>query len=157
MLIIEKYNKSRDAEVEKLRVKPEQVQFTVDKLGEFILSLKEDEHPHLIIENDQVVGFFVLDLSYSDAYSFSDPKALGVRALLIDHNHQGLGVASRAMNLLPSYVASTYPEFERLQLTVNCRNKAAYNCYLKCGFEDTGNLYLGGPAGPQHIMQRTAA
>ncbi|WP_238097266.1 GNAT family N-acetyltransferase [Vibrio cincinnatiensis] len=112
MLIIEKYNKSRDAEVEKLRVKPEQVQFTVDKLGEFILSLKEDEHPHLIIENDQVVGFFVLDLSYSKAYSFSDPKALGVRALLIDHNHQGLGVASRAMNLLPSYVASTYPDFE---------------------------------------------
>ncbi|WP_218313670.1 GNAT family N-acetyltransferase [Halomonas sp. 18071143] len=156
MLIIEKYNKSRDAEVEKLRVKPEQAQFTVDRLGEFILSLKEDEHPHVIMENDQVVGFFVLDLSYSDTYSFSDPKALGVRALLIDQNHQGLGIASKTLNLLPSYVASNYPDFERLQLTVNCRNKAAYNCYLKCGFEDTGSLYLGGPVGPQHIMQRTA-
>ncbi|MGC7893686.1 GNAT family N-acetyltransferase [Vibrio anguillarum] len=157
MLFIEKYNKSRDAEVEKLRVKAEQVQFTVDRLGEFILSLKEDEHPHLIIENEQVVGFFVLDLSYSDTYSFSDPKVLGIRALLIDQNHQGLGIASKAMNLLPSYVISNYPGFERLQLTVNCRNKAAYNFYLKCGFEDTGNLYLGGPVGPQHIMQRTAA
>lgn len=156
MLIIEKYNKSREAEIEKLRVKPEQVQFTVDRLGEFILSLKEDEYPHLIIENDQVVGFFVLDLSYSGAYSFSGPKALGVRALLIDQNHQGLGIASKALNFLPSYVASNYPDFDRLQLTVNCRNKAAYNCYLKCGFEDTGDLYFGGPVGPQHIMQRIA-
>ncbi|MFW1170057.1 GNAT family N-acetyltransferase, partial [Vibrio parahaemolyticus] len=33
----------------------------------------------------------------------------------------------------------------------------AYNCYCKCGFEDTGELYLGGPVGPQHVMQRKVA
>ncbi|WP_370737075.1 GNAT family N-acetyltransferase [Vibrio ruber] len=69
----------------------------------------------------------------------------------------GQGIATQAINLLPAYVAQYYPDFEVLQLTVNCRNKAAYHCYSKCGFEDTGELYLSGPAGPQHIMQRKVA
>ncbi len=33
------------------------------------------------------------------------------------------------------------------------QNQAARACYLKGGFEDHGEQYLGGPAGPQHIMR----
>lgn len=38
-------------------------------------------------------------------------------------------------------------------LTVNARNPAARAVYLAGGFADTGELYLGGPAGPQHVMR----
>lgn len=102
-------------------------------------------------------GFFILDLSYTETYGFSDFKALGIRALLVDHRFQGMGIATQAIRSLPEYAVANYPDYEGLQLTVNCRNEAAYNCYRKCGFEDTGKLYLGGPVGPQYIMQRKIA
>ncbi len=157
MISIEKYSVNREHEANLLSVKPEQSEFTVGNVDDVISSLKEHEHPHLIISNDEVVGFFLLDLSYTETYGFSDSKALGVRALLVDRRFQGQGVATKAINLLPSYVVKHYPDFQVLQLTVNCRNKPAYNCYCKCGFEDTGDLYLGGSVGPQHIMQLKVA
>ena len=154
MITIEKYNLERKSEVDLLCVKPEQQTFTVGDIGDFISSLKSHEHPYLIISDGNVVGFFVLDFLYTETYGFGDAKALGIRALFVDHHFQGKGIATKALNLLPSYVVTHYPDFEVLQLTVNCRNTFAYSCYCKCGFEDTGNLYLGGPFGPQHIMQR---
>ncbi|EGQ8512295.1 GNAT family N-acetyltransferase [Vibrio parahaemolyticus] len=157
MISIEKYSVKREYEANLLSVKPEQSEFTVGNITEVVSSLKEYEHPHLIISNGEVAGFFLLDLSYAETYGFSNSKALGVRALLVDQRFQGQGVATKAINLLPSYVVNNYPDFQVLQLTVNCRNKAAYNCYCKCGFEDTGELYLGGPVGPQHVMQRKVA
>ncbi len=157
MISIEKYSVNWEHESNLLSVKPEQSEFTVGNIDDVISSLKEHEHPHLIISNGVVAGFFLLDLSYTETYGFSDSKALGVRALLVDHRFQGQGVATKAINLLPSYVVKHYPDFQVLQLTVNCRNKPAYNCYCKCGFEDIGELYLGGPVGPQHIMQRKVA
>jgi len=37
-------------------------------------------------------------------------------------------------------------------LTVNHRNPAAIATYLKGGFAQTGQDYLDGPFGPQHVM-----
>lgn len=157
MISIEKYSDEKKYEVSLLCVKPEQTMFTVGNISDVIASLQEHEHPYLIIANENVVGFFLLDLSYTQTYGFSELKAIGIRALFVDHRFQGKGIATRAIKLLPSYVASHYPDFEVLQLTVNCRNKAAYHCYRKCDFEDTEALYHGGPAGPQHIMQQRIA
>lgn len=154
MISIEKYSDKWKSQIGFLSVKQEQAQFTVSNVNDFVPTLQQHEHPFLVIENDKVVGFFLLDLSYSETYNFGNRKALGIRSLLIDQRSQGKGIATQAIKLLPDYVRSNYPDFQVLQLTVNCRNKAAYQCYSKCGFEDTGKLYLGGPAGPQHIMQR---
>ena len=154
MISIEKYSDKWKSQVGFLSVKQEQAEFTVSNVDDVIPTLQQHEHPFLIIENDKVVGFFLLDLSYSETYNFGNEKALGIRSLLIDHRSQGKGIATQAIKLLPDYVRSNYPDFQALELTVNCRNKAAYHCYSKCGFADTGKLYLGGPAGPQHIMQR---
>ncbi|MCF7481565.1 GNAT family N-acetyltransferase [Vibrio sp. J1-1] len=157
MISIEKYSDKWKSEVGFLSVKQEQAEFTVSNVDEVIRALQQHEHPHLIVENNKAVGFFILDLSYSETYNFSSGKALGIRSLLVDHRSQGKGIATQAIKLLPDYVRSHYPDFSVLQLTVNCRNKAAYYCYSKCGFEDTEKLYLSGPAGPQHIMQRNIA
>lgn len=154
MISIEKYSDKWKSQIGFLSVKQEQAEFTVSNVNDFVPTLQQHEHPFLVIENDKVVGFFLLDLSYSETYNFGNRKALGIRSLLIDQRSQGKGIATQAIKLLPDYVRSNYPDFQVLQLTVNCRNKAAYQCYCKCGFEDTGKLYLGGPAGPQHIMQR---
>ncbi len=156
-ITIEKYSSDRENEVSELAVKPEQQIFTVGNIKQVIESLNQDEHPHLIIADDKTVGFFLLDCSYSDTYKFNANKALGVRALLVDQRYQGQGFATKALKQLPGYVQQHYPQFEALQLTVNCRNKPAYKCYVQCGFNDSGELYLGGPAGPQHILQQKIA
>lgn len=90
MIAIEKYSVDREHEVNLLSVKPQQSEFTVSNINDVISSLKEHEHPHLIINNGEVAGFFLLDLSYTETYGFNDSKALGVRSLLVDHRFQGL-------------------------------------------------------------------
>jgi len=153
MVSLEKYTAQRATEVRELSVLPEQVEFTVSDIDKALAQLTDSEHPHLIVFDDRVVGFFIFDLNYAANHSFSSHNTIGVRSLLVDQRYQGRGIAGQAISLMPDYAKGLYPEFERLQLTVNCRNKAAYSCYLKYGFEDTGELYLGGPVGPQHIMQ----
>ncbi|WP_432459640.1 GNAT family N-acetyltransferase [Agarivorans sp. QJM3NY_25] len=152
MPIIEKYSAQRAQQVSGLSVKPEQAIFAIDNVSGLIAKLAAHEHPHLVIVEDQVVGFFILDLAYSASYDFCPPDSLGIRSLLIDQHSQGKGIAKKVLLQLPNYIEKVYPFFRALYLTVNCRNKAAYQCYAQCGFQDTGDLYRGGPAGPQHIM-----
>ena len=40
-----------------------------------------------------------------------------------------------------------------VQVLRNLRNTAAIRAYIKAGIEDTGDIYSGGIAGPQHIMR----
>ncbi|RKF18040.1 GNAT family N-acetyltransferase [Alginatibacterium sediminis] len=152
MVVIEKYTALRVNDVAKLSVMPEQQQFTAANVPQRIAELNSQQHPHVIIADSQVVGFFILDLGFSTNNDFSPERALGIRSLLIDQGHQGKGFAQQALLQLPSYAQQAYSSFESLYLTVNCRNKPAYNCYVKCGFVDHGNLHLGGPVGPQHIL-----
>ncbi len=157
MVTIEKYTPDRYESASALSVLAEQAQFTVADIGEMLNSLKPNELPHLIVLDDQVVGFFVFDTAYSNRYDFFPESSLGVKALLLDHHFQGRGIAKQAIGQFANFARCHFPEFQTLYLTVNCRNTAAYQCYLKAGFEDTGELYLGGPVGPQHIMKQTLA
>ncbi|KXF82382.1 GNAT family N-acetyltransferase [Enterovibrio coralii] len=154
MITIERYSKAWEQEAKGLRVSADQEVFTVSSVVETVSVLSSQEHPFLILMDGKPVGFFLLDLAYSSTVDFAADDTIGIRALLIDERYQGQGIAKQAICSLPAFVQRTYPHCNRLQLTVNCRNEAAYRCYLKCGFEDTGECYLGGPAGPQHIMQR---
>lgn len=154
MVTIEKYTPSRYEQVCELSVLEEQSQFTVGDIAAMLASLDTTELPHLILADDTVVGFFLFDTVYSNRYDFCPPKSLGVRALLVDHRFQGKGIAKQAISQFAQFARSHLPAYQALYLTVNCRNNAAYQCYLKSGFEDTNELYLGGPVGPQHIMKQ---
>ncbi len=154
MVTIEKYTPIRHEQVCSLRVLEEQSQFTVGNIGEMLTSLKPTELPHLILADDKVVGFFLFDAGYSDSYDFCPKDALGVRALLVDHRYQGQGIAKQAISQFSHFAKCHFPTFQALYLTVNCRNNTAYQCYLKAGFEDMNELYLGGPVGAQHIMKQ---
>ncbi|NVD08019.1 GNAT family N-acetyltransferase [Vibrio sp. JPW-9-11-11] len=134
-----------------LSVAEEQRPF-VGTIDEVLLNADDKVHPHLVMKDQCVVGIFLIDTQYFQLYPFADPTSLGFRAFLIDEAQQGFGYGQQALGQLAEYLARHYPDSERVFLTVNCRNALAYHCYIKVGFVDSPEKYLGGAAGPQHIM-----
>lgn len=62
MITIEKYSPERHEQTCELSVLEEQSQFTVADVGEMLTRLEPTELPHLILADDDVVGFFYLML-----------------------------------------------------------------------------------------------
>ncbi len=101
MITIEKYTPCRHEQTLELQVLEDQAQFTVENIGKRLESLKPTELAHLILLDDQVVGFFVFDAGYSENCDFCPEKSLGVRWLLLDHRHQAKALPSEpSANLL---------------------------------------------------------
>lgn len=80
--------------------------------------------------------------------------AVALRSFLIDASRQGQGLGGEALEAIRAYVAARHPDRERILLTVNVRNAAAVRAYLRAGYRDSGGLYHGGSAGPQHVLWR---
>ncbi|NUY54989.1 MULTISPECIES: GNAT family N-acetyltransferase [Salinivibrio] len=119
---------------------------------EFLAEDSETIHRHVIKRAGETVGFFKLDTDYTSQYDFCPPKTLGLRMFVVDARYQGQGLGTGAVKALLKYLPVAYRDFNWVYLTVNCQNPAAKACYQKGGFTDTGELYWGGAAGPQHIM-----
>ncbi len=107
---------------------------------------------HAIHDETGLVGMFKLDPRYPERHPFAVDSDLVLRGVLIDARHQGRGLGTRAMAALPAYAAAQYPDKNRLVLTVNLLNPAAYASYRKAGFRDEGEIFTGGSRGPQHIL-----
>nr|WP_285892423.1 GNAT family N-acetyltransferase [Vibrio intestinalis] len=138
-------------EVSQLTVVEEQQAF-VGTMQEILANVNDEVHPHVILHQQQVVGFFLIDTHYQYGYDFCLQDGLGLRAFFIDAAQQAKGFGTRAVESLSAHLSLNYPRFKSIYLTVNCENPIAYGCYQKAGFFDTGKLYHGGPSGPQHIM-----
>ena len=108
---------------------------------------------HAILEAGKAVGLFKVDRVYPDRYPFAQDGTLGLRAFIVDHARQSLGIASRAVRALPAYLRPLYPDAGLIYLTVNKVNPAAVRAYLKGGFEDTGAEWPHGDAGPQYVVR----
>ncbi|CAN0580634.1 unnamed protein product [Ectocarpus sp. 12 AP-2014] len=151
MIQLEKLNASHVAEVGNIAVQDDQVKF-VGTTKEFLADRNETTHLHVIKHNDQVVGCFKIDIDYADSYDFCTEGSIGLRAFLIDAKQQGRGLGTLAVKALLPYLKESYANYPRIYLTVNAKNPTARTCYQKAGFYETGEQYLGGAAGPQHIM-----
>jgi GNAT superfamily N-acetyltransferase len=138
--------------VKKLAVNSEQVKF-VGTIEELLSEKVSGWNYHVIIFNEQIVGFLNIDTEYSDRYPFTIRDELGLRAFFVNSENQGKGYGKAAVAALQSFLKEVYPERKSIALTVNCKNSGAYKCYLSGGFKDSGELYDGGKAGPQHIMR----
>eukprot|EP00555_Chaetoceros_dichaeta_P005473 CAMPEP_0198254708 /NCGR_PEP_ID=MMETSP1447-20131203/4986_1 /TAXON_ID=420782 /ORGANISM="Chaetoceros dichaeta, Strain CCMP1751" /LENGTH=188 /DNA_ID=CAMNT_0043940873 /DNA_START=203 /DNA_END=769 /DNA_ORIENTATION=+ len=158
-----------------LQVTPDQLPF-VDHPVDIILNEKGVDF-HVITTTTQdddddaiIVGFFLTDEDVGRTYDFissddttttsattttSSSIDLGLRKFLIDQKHQGQGFGGAAACQLQTYVHDSYPQYDNLLLTVNCRNTAAAHVYRTAGFQCDGedDLYLGGAVGPQYIMR----
>ncbi len=108
-----------------------------------------------ILSGEEVIGFYRLDFAPNAVAGrgFGVPS-VGLRAFMLDQARQGRGDGTRAMRALCADLRDRHPRRRLLVLTVNCRNRAALAAYRKTGCVDTGELYAGGRAGPQHLMMR---
>jgi len=108
---------------------------------------------HAIFNGSQAVVFFKIDRSFGTNNGFANDGELGLRAFKVDNAEQGQGYGVAATRALLSYLPQHYPDALSVVLTVNLANPVAYACYRKAGFIDTGDLFTGGLAGPQHILR----
>lgn len=139
-----------------IRCAPEQSQF-VETAERIINSRKPSEDIHLVCRGDDVIGLFKIDRGYAAEMPFCKEGQLGLRGFVIDVAAQGQGIGRQISAMLGEYLAQGYAGFSSLLLTVNCKNIQAQRAYLKGGFADTGDLFHGGSAGPQHIYRKEIA
>ena len=99
------------------------------------------------------VGFFVLHRGPAAGGLAPERRDVLLRAFLVDAAAQGRGIATRALAALPDFVAEHVPGVRRIVLSVNTRNPVAIRTYQRAGFADSGELYHGGPSGPQHVFE----
>jgi len=144
------------AQVRALRVAPEQYSFVGDisfNLADAERDLRSDAMA--ILEGDDVVGFYRLDYAPTIVAWKPIAASVGLRAFLIDRRYQGRGFGTRAIAACCADLRRRHPDRKLLALNVNCINRSAIRAYRKAGFVDTGELYFGGSAGPQHLMLRS--
>ncbi len=109
--------------------------------------------PYGIFAGETPVGFFTVDLSNPPVpYDPQNPRCCWLDSFIIGLRFQRKGYAATLIARLPGLLAEDFPCMEKMNLTVNFRNKGARALYLKCGFKDTGEVYTGGPSGPQYIF-----
>ncbi|MFY2508900.1 GNAT family N-acetyltransferase [Vibrio pectenicida] len=138
-------------EIKKITLTDEQIQYSGTAEG-FLIGGNDTTYLHVIKNNDKIIGFFKIDTAYSESFPFCPKNSLGLKAFAIDIDSQGQGIGTQVVKKLLPYLEANYPEYKSVYLTVNCKNPAAKSCYQKGGFLDPQQLYLGGEAGPQHIM-----
>lgn len=105
----------------------------------------------MILSDDVPVGFFVLHATDRVKEYSSNPQAMLLTALSIDHQQQGKGYAKMAMFALADFVKQEFKECNEVVLVVNHKNIAAQNLYIKVGFVDHGVRRMG-PIGEQIVL-----
>jgi ribosomal protein S18 acetylase RimI-like enzyme len=104
--------------------------------------------------NENEIGFFALDFAHDRhaKYVTEETDFAVLRNFLIDKNFQGRGLAKKSMNKIDQLISDHYPRVKSLYLTVNFKNEVAVKAYTRCGFSFLKEPYLGGAAGPQHVL-----
>src|ERR671938_840249 len=138
----------------RLAPRPEKEGFA-GRLAETLPAAEADPErtPVTILADGEPVGFFVLHRGPAAGELAPEPRDVLLRAFLVDAAAQGRGIATRALAALPDFVAERLPGVHRIVLSVNVRNPVAIRTYERAGFADTGALYHGGAAGPQHVFE----
>jgi RimJ/RimL family protein N-acetyltransferase len=135
-------------------LRPEQHEFAT--IAAETLPLSDQDHdwlPVAVVAGGVPVGMFVLDLrGYMRALD-DNPATVLFRAFYIAPEHQGKGYATAAVSATGAYVRQRLPGVTRVVLGANHRNPVAVAAYLRGGFVMTGQDYLGGLIGPQHVME----
>lgn len=152
-LEIEGFSPEMLSEVKAIQLGDEDKRFA-SSVDDFLSSGSEHMHLFIIKLNRNVIGFFKLDISYSSTHPFCSINDIGIRTLALDKRYQGQGLGFLSLKKLQRYLVNHYTNFQYLYLTVNHKNPVAISLYEKAGFEYTGEDYLQGPAGPQHIMRK---
>ena len=138
-----------------LRTGPGQQNFVGDGATMILDPTPQVSFHEIRCSNGSAVGMFKLDPLYWMRHGFATPADIGLRGFLIDAALQGCGFGSAALAALPQHAREMHPGHRSVVLTVNTANPVAYRTYLRAGLEDRGELYLGAPQGPEHVLWLT--
>lgn len=138
--------------VSHLIVAPDQIRFS-GTVHEAFRTPEDGVDFHAITTSQQIVGFFKIDRLYGAKITLANSGELGLRAFLIDLGSQGRGLGTQSVRAIAPYLRGKYPNAPALALTVNIVNPIARAAYLKGGFEDTGQIWPHGQAGPQNFLR----
>ncbi|UTE78362.1 GNAT family N-acetyltransferase [Rossellomorea sp. KS-H15a] len=146
------YNRIYEHQLKDFHLPEDQLQFTslpLDKIQNPTIS--PDTRHIVILSDDTPVGYFALENGEKLRKYSSNPKARLLTSFSIDARHQGQGIAKEGLNQLPGFMREHLPETDEVVLGVNKRNQAAISLYLKTGFTDHNEEYVG-PKGPQRVL-----
>ncbi|MGB3892376.1 MAG: GNAT family N-acetyltransferase [Priestia megaterium] len=113
---------------------------------------KRDRTPVLILTENKVAGFFVLDAGKAVKEYTESSGALLIRSYSIHPDYQGKGVGKKSLKLLSSFINHHFPTKNEVVLGVNHKNTAAQHLYKRSGFVDT-NRHIFGSQGKQFVYQ----
>lgn len=133
---------------------PQQVNFALTPkqiLSNPAILTKPLRKQYCILYHGNPIGFFSLDLSDDRLIYTPNTSSILLRALSINPQFQGKGIAKVALLILPDFIQQHYPGIDEIVFGVNYENTAAYHLYLKTGYRDSGRTYQG-VKGPQHCM-----
>jgi RimJ/RimL family protein N-acetyltransferase len=109
--------------------------------------------PITIFEDEDPVGFFVLDFG-NDKLEYTDNhNSMLLRSFSVNPKLQGKGIGKKAMVLLDDFVRENFKECDEIVLAVNQNNISAYQLYLKVGYQYDGKERIG-RSGPQYLMSK---
>ncbi|MFD2442967.1 GNAT family N-acetyltransferase [Bacillus sp. CGMCC 1.16607] len=152
MVCLAFYEERFRAQLFEFSLPSEQHQFTGLPVDVLEISVKDkDRFPIVILDEDDVVGFFILHYGEEISSFSKNPNAILLRALSINYKHQGKGYGKLAMEQLPSFVKENFPQFDEIVLAVNMKNIGAKKLYDNVGFIDRGERRVG-KIGPQYIL-----
>ncbi|WP_318477755.1 GNAT family N-acetyltransferase [Photobacterium leiognathi] len=151
MIEIKPFTNRDENAVNRIVVPKSQVRFA-STVEDFIASATETMHLYVIYYHGEIIGFFKLDIVYSEQMKFCPINTLGLRTFVISQHYQGKGIGTAVIKRILHYTAVYYARYDAIYLTVNSKNPAAKRCYEKSGFQLTGDLFLEGDFGPQEVM-----
>ncbi|WP_313893685.1 GNAT family N-acetyltransferase [Psychrobacillus sp.] len=143
-VVLDFYKSEYEETLRKFNLPEEQAMFTalpVDKMEEANNTV--DQYPIVILSNQIPVGFFILHSSQRVKDYTTNPKALLLTALSINHSQQGKGYAKTGMDKLPEFIREFFLDINEITLVVNKKNIAAQKLYEKVGYRDTGERRIG--------------
>lgn len=113
---------------------------------------ERDRTPVLILAENKLAGFFVLDAGEAVKEYTEGSGALLIRSYSIHPDYQGKGVGKKSLKLLPSFINHHFRTKNKVVLGVNHKNTAAQHLYKRCGFVDT-DWHVFGSQGKQFVYQ----
>lgn len=137
-------------------VHPDQLPF-VGRVGDSLADVEvcPGSDALALLVDDAVVGYVRIDRRASALGDLPLAEgAVALRSFMIDARRQGEGLGRRALAAIHAWIDGRHPDRERIVLTVNVRNEAAVYVYRAAGYRESGELYHGGLAGPQHVFWR---
>lgn len=129
----------------------------IDPVDDIIDKLKNSSYlksrPFAVYLKSDLISFYTIDSANINlGINRNNHGAYWLESFFITEKYRGKGLGKKVVCEIIKSMNKYFPEATTLNLTVNFRNHVAKNIYIECGMKDTGEIYDGGPVGPQHIF-----